>query len=435
MAGLPQALPRPARVPAIRLRARRVVAWAGLTGVAVCGVARALEAVPAPTAGLPWGLVGPLGGLGLRAPGMTVAGGIVAMTAGYALVVWAGDAVPRAPALAVTGLLLAAFTLAPPHHGFDVFAYVAYGRMTVRHINPYVYGPGLLGPDPIAAYYAHVFHATPSKYGALFTLLCAGLNPLGAIGATWALKLLSGLAAAALLVLVHRAAARAGHDPTAAMAFVGLNPLFAAYAVAGAHNDLLMAPLVLLGLEWLSRRRDGLAAAATVLGAAIKPTAALVVPLLFAGSRRRGAALAGAAAAAMALTAVALPVFGNPARYGLILERDGSGHNGRSLPELLHVGLGLDPFTPAGHRVLLGLFALVYLVVLGLAWQRRITVETAAAWALLALLAFSPVILVWYIVLALALAAISPDRAVRAATLAMTAAFVALTPARHLFGL
>jgi hypothetical protein len=427
MAGLPHAAPRAIALP----DARRVVAWAGLIGVAGCGLARALEAVPARAAGLPWGLVGPLGGLGLRASATAVAAGIVAMTVAYGLVVWAGDAVPRAPALAVTGTLLAAFTLAPPHRGFDVFAYVAYGRMTAVHLNPYVSGPGLLGPDPIAGLYAPIFHATPSKYGALFTLLCAGLTPLGAMGATWALKLLSGLAATALLVLVDRAARRAGRDPTSAVVFAGLNPLFTAYAVAGAHNDLLMAALVLLAL---ALRREAAGAGTIVLAAAIKPTAALVAPLLVAAARRRRAAVAGAAVAAAALAAVALPVFGDPARYALILERDGSGHNGRSVPELLRIGLGVDPFTPAGHHVLLGLFALVYVIVFALAWCRRLTVETASAWALVALLALSPVILVWYIVPALALAAISPSRAVRAAALALTVAFVALTPARHLLG-
>src|SRR5262245_13869963 len=137
MAGLPHAAPRAVPLPDVR----RLAAYAGLVGVAGFGLARALEAVPVHAAGLPWGLVGPLGGLGLGVSATPVAAGIVAMTAAYALVVWAGSAVPRAPALVVTGGLLAAFTLAPPHRGFDVFAYVAYGRMTAAHVNPYVYGP------------------------------------------------------------------------------------------------------------------------------------------------------------------------------------------------------------------------------------------------------------------------------------------------------
>jgi hypothetical protein len=397
------------------LAARRAGAWLGLAGVAGFGLAHALE----------------LGGL--RASPDDVALGVVAWCAGYALLLWAGAAVPRAPALAVTALLLAAFTLAPPHRGYDVYAYVAYGRMAAHHINPYVHGPGVLGPwDPISAYYAPVFAATPSKYGPLFTLLCTALYPLGALGATWALKLLSGLAAAALLVLVQRAAVRAGRDATAAVVFVGLNPLFLAYAVAGAHNDLLMAALVLLGLDLPARRRHGLAAAATVLAAAIKPTAALVIPLLVAARHR---ALAGAAVAGALVAAAAVALYGDPTRYALILERDGSGHNGRSLPELLRIATGVDPFTPAGHRVLLGLFVLVYVTVLVLVWRRRMAVDTASAWAMVALLTLSPVVLAWYIVLLLALAAAAPGRGVRGAALALTAAFVALSPARHLLGL
>jgi alpha-1,6-mannosyltransferase len=388
---------------------RRALAWLGLASVTAFGLARALE----------------LGGLQVSPDDAAL--GVVAWAAGYALVVWAGAAVPRVPALTVTALLLAAFTLAPPHRGYDVYAYVAYGRMAAQHINPYAHGPGTLGPwDPISGYYAPVFSATPSKYGPLFTLLCTILYPLGALGATWALKLLSGLAAAALLVLVRRAAGTAG------VVFVGLNPLLDAYAVAGAHNDLLMAALVLLGLDLLARRREGLAAAATVLAAAIKPTAALVIPLLVAGRRR---ALAGAAAAGAAVAAVAVTLYGDPMRYALILERDGNGHNGRSVPELLRIATGIDPFTPAGHRVLLGLFALAYAALLVLVWRRRMAVSTASAWAMAVLLALSPVVLAWYIVLLLALAAIAPGRGVRGAALALTAAFVALSPARHLLGL
>jgi len=119
----------------------------------------------------------------------------------------------------------------------------------------------------------------------------------------------------------------------------------------------------------------------------------------------------------------------------LFRSRDGSGHNGRSLPELLRIATGVDPFTPAGHRVLLGLFALAYATVLVLVWRRRMAVDTGSAWAMVALLALSPVILAWYIVLLLALAAAARGRGVRAAALALTAAFVALSPARHLLGL
>jgi alpha-1,6-mannosyltransferase len=412
MAGLPHAAPRP--FPGA-IAGRRAAACLGLAGVAGFGLAHALE----------------LGGL--RASPDDVALGVVAWAGGYAVVVWAGAAVPRAPALVVTVLLLAAFTLAPPHRGYDVYAYVAYGRMAAEHVNPYAHGPGVLGPwDPISGYYAPVFAATPSKYGPLFTLLCTALYPLGALGATWALKLLSGLAAAAVLLLVQRAAVRAGRDPTAALVFAGLNPLFGAYAVAGAHNDLLMAALVLLGLDLAARGRDGLGAAATVVAAAIKPTAALVIPLLVAGRRR---ALVGAAAAGALVTAGAVALYGDPTRYALILERDGDGHNGRSLPELLRIAAGVDPFTPAGHRVLLGLFALVYATLLLLVWRRRMAVDTASAWAMAALLALSPVVLAWYIVLLLALAAGAPSRGERGAALALTAAFVALSPARHLLGL
>ena len=100
-----------------------------------------------------------------------------------------------------------------------------------------------------------------------------------------------------------------------------------------------------------------------------------------------------------------------------------------------HIPAGEGHARLPGHRVLLGLFGLAFVAVFALAWRRRITVEAASAWAMVALLALSPVILVWYIVLALALAAISPERGIRPATFALTAAFVALTPARHLIGL
>ncbi|MEA2193939.1 MAG: hypothetical protein QOG42_373, partial [Solirubrobacteraceae bacterium] len=101
-----------------------------------------------------------------------------------------------------------------------------------------------------------------------------------------------------------------------------------------------------------------------------------------------------------------------------------------SVPNQLGIGLGLGGITPAIRVVAGALFAG------GLAWQlwraaRGADWVVCAGWAMLGALVTSAWLTPWYVVWVVALAAIAPERRLRAATLGFCA-YVMLTRTGHL---
>ena len=96
-------------------------------------------------------------------------------------------------------------------------------------------------------------------------------------------------------VLVALLARELGRDPARAVAFVALNPLVLVYGVGGVHNDVFFMALLLGGALLALNRREVLGGGAWAAAAAIKLSAGLAIPILVAGSRRRGRAAAGVA--------------------------------------------------------------------------------------------------------------------------------------------
>ena len=412
---------------------RRLIALAALAGLAVVAAVRALELVPAKD-GRIWGLVGPLGGLGVWLPARTTALLMVAMAVCYAMLVWAGRAVPRAPAFGLALALLVLFVLVPPHIHRDVFAYVAYGRMAARHINPYTQGPSALGHDPVNGYYDPTFSDLPSKYGPLFTLLSAALAPLGVLGAAWGLKILTGLAGVALLTALDRSAPRPCTEGTRALVLVGLNPLWLVYAVANGHNDVLMSLGLGVAAVALTRRREAGGATAGVVAAAVKPAAVVAVPMLLLAARSRRA-LAGTVAVAGAITALSVALFGSPMALARTLAQHEGGGGRHSVPGLLRHATGIDLLGHGGRYLLLAAFIAAYAAIGVLGYRRRLSPAAAAGWAMAAVLCCSTIVYAWYVVWLLPLAALSRNAALRSATVVLTFVLTALWPARHLLHL
>ena len=389
----------------------RIAGSAALFGLAVLGALRAVTLIAhvrLGTAGEAWVILG--------------------MVACYAAVAACGRAVPDVPGWLVMAALLALFAAVPPAHRHDVFAYVAYARMgALHHVNPYLYGPGAIKGDPVTPYYDPMWRHLPSKYGPLFTLFSYVLVPLGVVGAAWALKLVTAAAAVGLLALVGVAAGRLGLDRGDAVRFVGLNPLLLVYAVGNAHNDVLMAVALAAGVAALAAGQYGSAGALGVVSAAIKPPSALALPFLVLGARSRARALAGAALAGAATLALTIAAFGLPLKLVKTLAGHENGSGRRSLLGLL----GLPPHG-AGRAVLLALFVAAYVVLLALAWRRRLSASTAAGWAMAATLALSTVVYEWYLVWLVPLAALSRSRRLRVAAVALTALVTLIWPARSL---
>ncbi|MFB6396388.1 polyprenol phosphomannose-dependent alpha 1,6 mannosyltransferase MptB [Polymorphospora lycopeni] len=230
-------------------------------------------------------------------------------------------------ALVTTGLWLLPLLFAPPLASRDVYAYACQGATYAAGFNPYEQGVSAL-PCPWLDSISRIWRDTPAPYGPLFVLIAGGVvaatDNLTTIIATFRViaVLGVGLTAATLPVLARRCGVPAGRA-----LWIGLAcPLVAIHLVSGAHNDALMIGLVLAGLALLVTRPGrawAMVGAGALLGlaVAVKATAGVVVPFaallaLPAAFRWRdlvrygGVVVAGALGAMVAVTLVAGRGFG-----------------------------------------------------------------------------------------------------------------------------
>lgn len=305
----------------------------------------------------------------------------------------------------------------------DVFSYVAYGRMGVLHgINPFSHGPAAAPHDAIYRYVGLQWRHVASAYGPLFTLLSYPLAPLGVIGAVWAMKVIGVASSLGIIALVWLSAKRLGRDPLKPTLIVGLNPILVLYGVGGAHNDLLMTALLMLGVFYAIGGLDAAGAASIVAGAAVKATGALALPFMVLG-RRRLSAIAGAAVAIAAIGVVSLAVFGTHALDFLsVLKREASFVGTDSFPnEVAHL-FGLPGVYPSDRSLLhVGLA----LVLVYLAWRvwRGYDWISGTTIGLVAVSVLSTWLLAWYTLWALPLGVLARDRRALWLMLAVQALF------------
>ncbi len=235
---------------------------------------------------------------------------LLAMLAGYAAaVVWAGT-LPERPTFGVLLGLIVLFGLAPPLLSSDVFGYVAYARLDVRHaINPYLHGP-IAAPHDAALPLVHWRHAA-SPYGPLFTLLSLPAGAVSIAAAVWSVKIVTTLACLLAVLMVARAAPAYGRSPLRSALLVGGNPLLLAYGVGGAHNDILVMAVSAAAILLLARERRPMSGgAALVLATGLKVTGGLLLPFALAASAERRRFTAGAVAAGLVGLALTVAVFG-----------------------------------------------------------------------------------------------------------------------------
>ena len=279
--------------------------------------------------------------------------------------------------LAAVVVAVVVLTLAPPFSLTDTFNYLHYGRMLPLYgLDPYTALPIQASADP--AYRYSTWHHLPSPYGPLFTLGTEALAAFSLPVAYWVLKASVGVAAIAVAVLVALLARKLGRDPARAVAFVALNPLVLVYGVGGVHNDVFFMALLLGGALLAVSRRELLGGSLWAAAAAVKLSAGLAIPVLVAGSPRRGRAAAGVAVGgAAALAATWLGFHGH-------LPNDSTQARlvaGLSLPNLAGLALGhggLDAQLRGQLEVA------VVLVTIGLTcwtWRTR-RWEVATAWVL-----------------------------------------------------
>ena len=409
----------------------------GLIAVALAAgfAASGSNVVLATAGGSPDWLLGPLRFAGLSGADGPDAGplfylGLWLSMLAYVLVVANAGAI--GPRLAIGAIVAAQllFLLAPPLLSQDVFSYIAYARLDVVHsLNPYTHSPSDVPTDAVYGF-AGSKNAT-SAYGPLFTIASFPLAKLGVASAFWALKAIVFAATLGIVALTWRCARLLGRDPVPAALFVGLNPLVLVHVVAGAHNDALMMLFVMGGTLALLAGRPAVSGALESIAVGLKASAGLVAPFMFTGARERAKLVAGAAVAALLMLATSLAAFGSRALDALILIGQNQERTSEwSIPQRIADGIGAltggDPDSIVHFTRALGALALlaVLVVLLREAWRRREQPGywiAAAGWATLALLLATAWLVPWYAIWLLPLAALSNDRRLVIASLALCA--------------
>jgi alpha-1,6-mannosyltransferase len=377
---------------------------------------RVLFFVPGSLAAFPDWMRGPFDDLPLGLSATQGALLLVAMSAGYLVVLALAPRISARALIAAIVALHAVFLLAPPLFSADVFGYIDYARLGAIHgLNPYAHGAADAAHDSVTPFVR--WPDVPSPYGPLFTSGSYALAGLSVAGALWSYKALAALAALGCVALIWRLAPRAGLDPRRAAAFFGCNPIVLAYGVGGAHNDLLLELLVLGAILAAVHGRARLAGGQLALAALVKVSAGLALPFLVARSRLRGRVLAGALAAAVAVAGLGLVVLGTDLLGFVAQIREQQALVAKySIPNQLGLRLGFGGITAGIRDAAIGLFAA------NLAWQLWRAVRgadwvTCAGWATLGALVTSAWLTPWYVIWVLPLAALAPRRGLRAAAL------------------
>jgi alpha-1,6-mannosyltransferase len=347
----------------------------------------------------------------------------IALSAAYLVVVALARSVSVRAGLATIAALHLLMALAPPLLSSDVFNYLGYARLEVIHdLNPYVYP---LAAEPQDVTYTFIgWPFNTSAYGPLFTLATLPLAMLGFTASLWLFKAVVAAASLGCVALVWKCAERLGRDPLPAALFFGLNPIVLVFTVGGAHNDALMMLAALGGIYLLLAGREA-GAAAIVGAAAVKLSAAVVLPFALLGSRRPARALLWALGAAAAVGAAALLAFGTGVTNMLeVLREDSLLATPNDVPgalnDLFGLGLATETLSRIGTVVLLPTIGVLLVrVYRGGDWLEN------AGWATLALLLTTTWLLPWYLVWFLPLAALASRPPQRVAALLLTALVLA----------
>jgi glycosyl transferase family 87 len=424
-------------------RVREGVAYLGLAGLAASSALIAMGAqgrlgvlVPAARLRYPDWLRGPLSGLQIALTANGLAWLLVGMCAGYVLVLVCAEAVSARVAIGTVVGLHVLFILGPPLVSTDVFGYIDLARLGTLHgISPYSPASAHIPPDSVHLY--RRWHSDlPAPYGPVFMLIAYALVPLGVAGGLWAFKILAAAGSLATVWLVWRCAAALGRDPLKAALFVGLNPALLLFGVGGAHNDFLVLTVATAGVYLLIVGRDRLGGAGFVVASAMKLPIGL--PLAFALARpdrrvareneRAAGRLEVAKGALLAVAAVAIAAvvgFGSHAA-GFIedLKVEQKEVAIYSVPNQVGKLLGFGGLTHGIRLVFTVALAATAVVMLRRAWRGADWIA-AAGWTMFALLVASAWLLPWYVAWLLPLAAISSDRRLRTAALALTVYVVA----------
>ena len=121
----------------------------------------------------------------------------------------------------------------------DAYSYAAQGEMMSRGINPYLFGPGMIGVNAFSGLVDKLWANVTSPYGPLF-LWIAGVNATvvrhNELLAVVGFRLLAFIGVLLIAFFVPRLARSYGRDPSVAFVLAVLNPLVLLHLVAGARQ-------------------------------------------------------------------------------------------------------------------------------------------------------------------------------------------------------
>jgi hypothetical protein len=334
------------------------------------------------------------------------------------LVSWvAAPALPVRVVAAAVGLAQVIVALGPPQPLTDTFNYIFYGRMAAHGLNPYTHVPLQASHD--AGFALSNWHHLPSPYGPLFTVLSEPLGLMSVPVAFWVWKLVVVTSALGVLALVWWLARRLGRSPQRALACAGLCPVTLAVGVGGLHNDGLSMLCVLGAAACVFRARtadgerngggwDAAAGALAVAAAGLKPSFAVIVPIVVLAAPRRVWAIAAAAWAGAAVVALVVLAFGGALPAVALQSRIVTP---LSLPNLLGYAFGHGgadaAARSAGRDALIAVVALASALV---AWRRHWMMPALGLVLLAAVLSLSWV-MPWYLAWSLPFVALATPRA------------------------
>lgn len=179
---------------------------------------------------------------------------------------------PRSFLLAMGIIATLAAVATPPFLSTDVFDYLSRGRLEHLGLDPYVHDVSEVAADPRMASFAALSEWPHWRmpYGPLMGVVqyLLGFCPLPWLG-VYLWKLLAGAAHLLAGWLFYRTLAITGDERTARRGLVLWlwNPLLLVEGVASAHNDIVVAMLLLAMAFWLVR--DRFLPATVAFGAAV----------------------------------------------------------------------------------------------------------------------------------------------------------------------
>jgi alpha-1,6-mannosyltransferase len=188
--------------------------------------------------------------------------------------------VPVAKLVIVFAIWTVPLLVAPPLFSKDVYSYAAQGDMVSHGINPYQYGPDVIGAGPFVAPVDQIWGNAPAPYGPLFLESAGIITKVTAhheLATVVGLRLLALLGVVLLAVFIPKLARLHGRDPSAAFALAVLNPLTLLHLIGGAHNEALMVGLLAAGLTLAKSGRPMFGVVCCALAAAVKAPAALII--------------------------------------------------------------------------------------------------------------------------------------------------------------